>query len=886
MPLSYTTTRPYTYVKINKIDNNGIDNSITLGQATKLNIKYTTELNSSIIGNILEKTEYPTYWLYKVQSLGSDTADNYVIDYMTLASFTSSTFEVPFTLNPAIGGKLFPYFATSSNNQFFNQTDGIYTIPSTFGNTVLSHVSNVALSLSASLFISGSAGGNAYFMQLNPGLPEAEATFLIDPFTNNIIQGSWEAGGDAPPTFFGIVSASGKYIPSPGERIFLAAIKDGDFPCRILSASFLITQSIAPSEAKNDLVTLEPYITEPNFYNSDNNALLNSINDQRFSTFALDVDYSEGITPVNFSLLISGTATPATIPDSNYTSKKSILSKYEGSKSTSQFLNKWTPGDTGTYGKLPTVESLRNAFIIAGWIGGWPPEIDGASAANINYIVREDGTLIKPWSTENALSDLRQYFTDGERVTISPLQSIVESPSIISSQQTYYKILRSGYQPQNVLYTQIGHSPPTFTASLSLVDKGNSETSIVEDYQVRVGSDWSSPTPWLNNSMTSTFEEVNFPILLTSGSFAKIQTVTNNLRLPSTSGTTTNTRYYVSQSLVNDKVDLTFNFKLLWSYQPTPENYKWLLANREFRPPPPTSVKVYHQLIRLRGGSETIIYDIPNGIDLNSPTTLTEGTLNIFYKEVSDSFTVLSTNLKKDDIFYLKAKAVLNPQSSTNQYMFIEPGSELNITQNPISNQTISIGDFWISASSLPLTAFSNAFSNAFFQTSSVPPFSFPVSLNQINSGGFAGTNVLYTTSSVFINTFNNKFAWGKDIPSSGFNPIETYWSIIPGDEFKFEGKENQRYRVLKAGIVSCSGFISASVLAVEFDRPLPTSGSLNYDKFSIQRFIDFEGQLIFEGFRPTTNGPFLITPEFITPNLNKNIGKILEDFTNKGLLT
>jgi hypothetical protein len=58
--------------------------------------------------------------------------------------------------------------------------------------------------------------------------------------------------------------------------------------------------------------------------------------------------------------------------------------------------------------------------------------------------------------------------------------------------------------------------------------------------------------------------------------------------------------------------------------------------------------------------------------------------------------------------------------------MFIEPGSELNITQNPISNQTISIGDFWISASSLPLTAFSNAFSNAFFQTSSVPPFSFP----------------------------------------------------------------------------------------------------------------------------------------------------------------
>jgi hypothetical protein len=863
MPLSYTTTRPYTYVKINKIDNNGIDNSITLGQATKLNIKYTTELNSSIIGNILERTEYPTYWLYKVQSLGSDTVDNYVIDYKVSASIT-----VPYYLGNGSPHTIDNWDSTligTNTNLFFNTSSGIFTFNTLTPNTLLN--------FTCSFTTLGNAGlGQSYpiyfYQSQSNNLTTISEVYYSTLGTTNII-----------------ISAS--LYPLEGDQYYISLTKPSTGMSVLISnAQLLLTQSIAPITSSNDLVTLEPYITEPNFYNSDNNALLNSINDQRFSTFALDVDYPEGITPVNFSLLISGTATPATIPDSNYTSKKSILSKYEGSKSTSQFLNKWTPGDTGTYGKLPTVESLRNAFIIAGWIGGWPPEIDGASAANINYIVREDGTLIKPFSTKNALSDLRQYFTDGERVTISPLQSIVESPSIISSQQTYYKILRSGYQAQNVLYTQIGHSPPTFTASLSLVDKGNSETSIVEDYQVRVGSDWSSPTPWLNNSMTSTFEEVNFPILLTSGSFAKIQTVTNNLRLPSTSGTTTNTRYYVSQSLVNDKVDLTFNFKLLWSYQPTPENYKWLLANREFRPPPPTSVKVYHQLIRLRGGSETIIYDIPNGIELNSPTTLTEGTLNIFYKEVSDSFTVLSTNLKKDDIFYLKAKAVLNPQSSTNQYMFIEPGSELNITQNPISNQTISIGDFWISASSLPLTAFSNAFSNAFFQTSSVPPFSFPVSLNQINSGGFAGTNVLYTTSSVFINTFNNKFAWGKDIPSSGFNPIETYWSIIPGDEFKFEGKENQRYRVLKAGIVSCSGFISASVLAVEFDRPLPTSGSLNYDKFSIQRFIDFEGQLIFEGFRPTTNGPFLITPEFITPNLNKNIGKILEDFTNKGLLT
>jgi hypothetical protein len=125
MPLSYTTTRPYTYVKINKIDNNGIDNSITLGQATKLNIKYTTELNSSIIGNILERTEYPTYWLYKVQSLGSDTVDNYVIDYKVSASIT-----VPYYLGNGSPHTIDNWDSTligTNTNLFFNTSSGIFT---------------------------------------------------------------------------------------------------------------------------------------------------------------------------------------------------------------------------------------------------------------------------------------------------------------------------------------------------------------------------------------------------------------------------------------------------------------------------------------------------------------------------------------------------------------------------------------------------------------------------------------------------------------------------------------------------------------------------------------------------------------------------------------
>jgi hypothetical protein len=83
---------PNTYVKINKIDHNGVDNDVALGQATRLRIKYDYSAPTYLtIGNILTKTEYPTYWLYKVQSLGSNTADNYIKDYKCFRIYVAAT---------------------------------------------------------------------------------------------------------------------------------------------------------------------------------------------------------------------------------------------------------------------------------------------------------------------------------------------------------------------------------------------------------------------------------------------------------------------------------------------------------------------------------------------------------------------------------------------------------------------------------------------------------------------------------------------------------------------------------------------------------------------------------------------------------------------------
>ena len=41
--------------------------------------------------------------------------------------------------------------------------------------------------------------------------------------------------------------------------------------------------------------------------------------------------------------------------------KSCIIPRYLGSKSTSKYLNQWSVGDIGTFGKNPTIE-LRDAF--------------------------------------------------------------------------------------------------------------------------------------------------------------------------------------------------------------------------------------------------------------------------------------------------------------------------------------------------------------------------------------------------------------------------------------------------------------------------------------------------------------------------------------------
>jgi hypothetical protein len=496
-----------TFVKIHKFDNNGVDNTIPLGQANKLLIQYST-IPSYYTLNILTVNEYSTYYLYEVNTLGSNTADNYILDYKFSGSITED-FNI-------LGNNATVLALTESidNANVFNPSTSTFTY---------SNTPNVAIIFSASILGRSSSSISPTFPQLS---------FSNDPFTFYNSNIPFPISSSSPAT----VTFSGTIFPLNGSPFTARIANSGFFSVsNIYDVQFQLTQSIAPSAAENDPIIIEPYITLPNFYNSDYNSLINNIDEYRLSTVYQDVDYSTGITtPTNFGLLISGSALKAAVQDSNYTTKRHIIPRYEGSKSTSQNLNFWTPGDVGTYGKTPTVESLKTMVAYCDSISGWPPERMNASAVHVLYLIRQDGTVIIPNTSANSLTEIQGTFMSGEKLLIN--SKTIGSGEAVQSRN----IIRGGTRIEPILYTQYGQAPNAlWNTTMSFTDIIPSNVGAVGNYLAE-----------FKKTSNQTSIPVNTETLVTFNS-----SVYGNSFLNSNG-------YQVNAATIQDGVNLTFTTKL------------------------------------------------------------------------------------------------------------------------------------------------------------------------------------------------------------------------------------------------------------------------------------------------------------------------------------
>jgi len=761
------------YIKIHKFDNNGFNNNIPLGQVINLLIKYT---NNPIYTSykILNINEYPDYYLYQISNQNIDIIgtgiDNYIKDYNIYSSTTSSL---------TLGG---PNFQTLTNwsqttgniNNYFNTSSGLYT--SSMSN-------NIALYISASALFQGSSGGNANFIirvvNINGVITDLAATSSAISILNPNI------------------SLTATYYALPGDELKLQISRNSGTPV-FLTGSINITQSTPPSVAELDSVILEPYITTTNYYNSDNNSLINNISNNRKSTIYQDVNYNQGaLVPINFDLLIDGDAQKAEIQDSNYTLSRHTNPRYNGSKTTSQFINIWSPSDINTYGKLPNVESNKIHIAYCDTIEEYSPNKMNSSAIVIRYLIDENGTISIPNTSENSLTNTQNTFLTGEKLIIS-------TNSIGSGLNNYRNIIRGGYRIENLLYNQSGSIPGcSFLSTIKLTDK-NETGNIISDFQALL-----SPTTYHDiGGVSAGFVEMKMPTIVSSGS-----------ALPpylTYVGSTPTQRYKITTGMISEGVSITLNAEL------------YITNNNSFQS------TAYAQFIK----NNTTYIGIPIGVNNNGYINgmAQSNPLNI-------SYTIPHDQLVDGDEYSIMI-------ISGHTMVYYESTSKIQITQSPTPTSPISTVGLWVSGSST--TSFKN---------------------------------ILYTTNPTLVTYFNTSNTFQENIPNSGFKPITLPWGLEAGDEFRFEGREDKVWKVNKATLIP-EFLLFPSHIAVEMDKPLPISGSVNLDQFSIRRYVEDASVIIFEGLKPGNDaGPYIVSPEFVSLPLRKNKDIFITDLTQKGLL-
>jgi hypothetical protein len=222
-------------------------------------------------------------------------------------------------------------------------------------------------------------------------------------------------------------------------------------------------------------------------------------------------------------------------------------------------------------------------------------------------------------------------------------------------------------------------------------------------------------------------------------------------------------------------------------------------------------------------------------------------------------------NIITNDRLYFTIQNLTPIPPSGGSVQVIYSGTYFNILQNPLPNPlppvTVATGSIW----------------------------NYPTSptYNQASSSN-AGIIYIPITSSVLNIYYNTDGVRQQSLSGSGFFDVELDWNVNIGDEFRFEGREDRTFMVNKVfspTFASSERISSTGSLEIHLDSSIP-SASINLDHFVIRRYVDDASGIIFEGLKPNdATGPYILSPEFVVPELNKSLDQFITDLTQKGLL-
>ena len=617
----------------------------------------------------------------------------------------------------------------------------------------------------------------------------------------------------------------------------------------------MLNQSTLPSQSFNEVIStlsgsvIKIHSTQDEFYNGELNGsaiivttqslsdpttdlspLLNNASDNLFNPRYIEVDYSaNSVTPVNFNLILENSASKSPSKSdlsspSFFPSQAYKIPRYNGSKSTSHKINEWSVGDVGTIGKTPTIKSLKTSVAYCDSILSLSPEHEDASKIHIKYLINADGTVSVPNSTPNSLQINQGTFITDENVFISSRNEGINNTTSIGSNnnKSYKKIIRGASRIEPILYNQSGSHPPQWSGSIELQ---NMVVQAVGNYEAKI-EDLSLPIEIPYSDEEDKIHEFPFtldPLILVDS----IHTYKLDIKIKIKKDSDDN-------SLLNTKNG--------------PEIY---LKKQD------DSV-IYTQLILTPW---TDCFNGPNG----GKDQECESTLSYTFDstQLND---IISTGLKIKIIFPYVPDII----GSAGQRDWDLNSIIIQPTQHP-------------SPGNQPLKVIYTPTTTA--QTTQ-PPYYPQFLWNKIQNVINSNYNVLQTENPFLLQAYDDNLItptwYMKDITNSGYDPILTEWGVKRGDVFRFEGDEKKTFMVDKVLRVN-DGTYNHLMVIFSIEANLE---NINFNQFSLVRYIDDASQIIIEGFRPNnTSAPYIIKPEFVVPELDKDIDAFIVDLTQKGLL-
>jgi hypothetical protein len=309
------------WIKINRYDSSSVDRSNYLSQIQSITLTYPDR--SAIEYPIISTQEQANYYIYGIAS-GYNTSSRGNINDYSFDADCSSFFSISPGVDNYLTGSSFNW--TVNNDPLNAYTPGInnnyYTYPIT---------PNVPIQFyfTASFFESSVGQITPYVKLVNKNTLTTLASFNFPALTDTTSLASGSI----------ILTGSYSLIENDSYVIVVGAQGSGLTTGAWVLTGFNwnFTQSNSPFNGSSSLVIFNPFPI--NFDYNDYNPLIGNAEIPRYSNTWMDVDYSQNpVTPVNFGLIISGTADRAFVQDSNYSSKAWSNLRYNGSR-TNSFRN-------------------------------------------------------------------------------------------------------------------------------------------------------------------------------------------------------------------------------------------------------------------------------------------------------------------------------------------------------------------------------------------------------------------------------------------------------------------------------------------------------------------------------------------------------------------